>query len=502
MADNTQAATQSYRRIFWASFLTLIAAGVGFAVRGDVLGEWSRLFGFTQTELGTITGGGLTGMAFTIIGFSLFADRVGYKLILVGAFLLHVLSAVVQLSATYVFNSYGKDATYWCLYVGMFMFSLGNGMCEAAINPLVATLYPKQKTHYLNILHAGWPGGLILGGLLAYCFVGEKSRIMPMRWEIPMAFFLVPVLWYGFIIIKEKFPISEARAAGIKFGEMLAQFAAPVLLFLLFLHALVGYVELGTDSWIPNIMKQFFPNSSILILVYTAGLMFVLRFFAGPIVERINPLGLLFVSAVLGCIGLFMMGSMLAAASAIGIVVAATIYGVGKTFLWPTMLGVVGERFPKGGALAMGAMGGIGMASAGVLGGPGIGYTQDVNISAKLREMNPAVYEQVRSDEQNHFLFFAPVSGLDGKKIDALPPDSPEAKEIKQAKDFGGAMALKVTAGIPATMAVGYLILLVYFRAIGGYKQVVIGPGGVERETGHEPSAQEAIYVDSRADQA
>jgi MFS family permease len=493
---------QSNRKIFFASFMTLIAAGMGFAVRGDVLAEWSRIFGFTKTELGTITGGGLTGMAFTIIGFSLFADRVGYKAILIGAFLLHVLSAVVQLSATYVFHAAGKDATYWCLYVGMFMFSLGNGMCEAAINPLVATLFPKQKTHYLNILHAGWPGGLILGGVLAYCFVGEKAKITQLRWEIPMAFFLVPVLWYGFIIIKERFPISEARAAGIKFGEMLAQFAAPVLLFLLFLHALVGYVELGTDSWIPNIMAGFFPNSSILLLVYTAGLMFVLRFFAGPIVEHINPLGLLFVSAVLACIGLFTMGSMLAAASAFGILVAATIYGVGKTFFWPTMLGVVGERFPKGGALAMGAMGGIGMASAGVLGGPGIGYTQDINITAKLNELNPAVYQQVKSNEVNRFLFFPPVEGLDGAKVAALPADSPAASDVIQATSYGRQRALKITAGIPATMAVGYLILLVYFRAIGGYKLVEIGPGGREVETSHRPTAKEAIYDDSRADQA
>src|SRR3954469_21444449 len=201
---------QSNRKIFFASFMTLIAAGVGFAVRGDVLAEWSRLFGFTKTELGTITGGGLTGMAFTIIGFSLFADRVGYKAILIGAFLLHALSAIVTLAATFVFAHYGKDYTYWCLYVGMFMFSLGNGMCEAAINPLVATLYPKQKTHYLNILHAGWPGGLILGGLLAVGFVGPESRFY-LQWEIPMMFFLVPTLWYGMIVFKEKFPISEAR---------------------------------------------------------------------------------------------------------------------------------------------------------------------------------------------------------------------------------------------------------------------------------------------------
>src|SRR6476469_4468773 len=223
---------QSNRKIFFASFMTLIAAGVGFAVRGDVLAEWSRVFGFTKTDLGTITGGGLTGMAFTIIGFSLFADRVGYKAILIGAFLLHALSAIVTLAATFVFGQYGKDATYWCLYVGMFMFSLGNGMCEAAINPLVATLYPKQKTHYLNILHAGWPGGLILGGLLAVGFVGPETRFY-LRWEIPMMFFLVPTLWYGMIVFKEKFPTSEARATGVRFGEMLAEFTSIILLFLL-----------------------------------------------------------------------------------------------------------------------------------------------------------------------------------------------------------------------------------------------------------------------------
>jgi MFS family permease len=492
---------QSNGKIFWASFLTLIAAGMGFAVRGDVLGEWSRIFGFTKTELGTITGGGLTGMAFTIIGFSLLADRVGYKALLIGAFLLHVSSAVVTLAATFVFEMSGKDATYWCLYVGMFMFSLANGMCEAAINPLVATLYPKQKTHYLNILHAGWPGGLILGGLLAFFFVGEKCVITPLRWEIPMMFFLIPTLWYGMITIREKFPISEARAAGVKFGDMLAEFAAPVLLFLLVLHGLVGYVELGTDSWITNIMGGYIRNS-VLLLVYTAGLMFVLRFFAGPIVERINPLGLLFVSAVLGCTGLYMMGSMLGAASGAGILVAATVYGVGKTFLWPTMLGVVGERFPKGGALTMGAMGGIGMLSAGLLGGPGIGYTQDVNATAKLQEMNPTVYEEVKSNEVNHFLFFPAVAGLDGTKVAELPGGSPAALDVKEATDYGGQMALKITAGIPATMALGYLILLIYFRAIGGYKLVEIGPGGKEVETGHSPSAKEAIYVDSRADQA
>jgi MFS family permease len=497
---------QSNGKIFWASFLTLIAAGMGFAIRGDVLSEWERYFGFTKTELGTITGGGLVGMAFTIIGFSLFADRVGYKLLLIGAFLLHVSSAAVTLAATPVFESYGKDATYYCLYIGMFMFSLANGMCEAAINPLVATLYPKQKTHYLNILHAGWPGGLILGGLLAVGFVGEDARLGAFRWEIPMMFFLIPTLWYGAIVIKERFPISEARAAGIGFAQMLAEFAAPVLLFLLFLHALVGYVELGTDSWITNITKDKLAAigiDSVLLLVYTAGLMFVLRFFAGPIVEKINPLGLLFVSSLLGCAGLYLMGTTLAGSAGWGLLAAATVYGVGKTFLWPTMLGVVGERFPKGGALAMGAMGGVGMLSAGMLGGPGIGYTQDVFASASLRENHPAVFEKVESETANRFLFFPPVHGFDGTAVEKLEKQSPESfAEVKAASEFGGVQALKVTAAIPATMAVGYLILLIYFRAMGGYKLVEIAPSGEEVETAHEPSAAEAIYSDSQADQA
>jgi MFS family permease len=496
---------QSNRKIFWASFLTLIAAGMGFAIRGDVLSEWERHFGFTKTELGTITGGGLVGMAFTIIGFSLFADRVGYKMLLIGAFLLHVSSAAVTLAATPVNMAAGKDATYWCLYVGMFMFSLANGMCEAAINPLVATLYPKQKTHYLNILHAGWPGGLILGGLLAVGFVGSDARF-PLRWEIPMMFFLIPTLWYGVIVLKEKFPISEARAAGVRFGEMLAEFASVILLFLLLLHALVGYVELGTDSWVTNITKAklaLIGIDSVLLLVYTAGLMFVLRFFAGPIVERINPLGLLFVSACLGCVGLYMMGTALAGEAGWALLGAATIYGVGKTFLWPTMLGVVGERFPKGGALAMGAMGGVGMLSAGLLGSPGIGYTQDVFASAKLHDEHPELYQAVEATQENHFLFFKPVRGFDGTAVEKIAAEDPGNYEIiKQASEFGGEEALKVTAGIPAAMAVGYLILLLYFRAKGGYKLVEIGPGGEERETTHEPTAKEAIYVHAPPDQA
>ena len=509
----------SQRQIFWASFLTLIAAGMGFAIRAAILNDWAAEFGFTKGELGTITGGGLVGFGLTIIVCSMFADQLGYKPLMIGAFVLHVLSAVITLAATPVFEASGKDATYWCLYIGMFMFSLANGLCEAVINPLVATLYPRQKTHYLNILHAGWPGGLIVGSVLAYMFAGADAQIVRLRWEIPMAFFLAPTLWYGLITLKERFPISEARAAGVTFGNMLLEILSPILLFLFFLHALVGYVELGTDSWITNIMRNVIAGNALLLFIYTSGIMFVLRFFAGPIVEKINPLGLLFVSALLGCAGLYMLGTV---TTGLAIFLAATVYGLGKTFLWPTMLGVVGERYPRGGAVTMGMIGGIGMLSAGLLGGPGIGYLQDYYASEYLQEQSPELYQAHKSPDAKSFLFLPSIAGLDGSKVEPILEKSQKAEtqaaageaasaevaltadeeKVADASIYGGRMALKWTALVPATMAVGYLLLILYFAARGGYKAVELDRAGHEHEVPHEPSAAEAIYRDSKADQA
>ncbi|MCA9248565.1 MAG: MFS transporter [Planctomycetales bacterium] len=512
--------------LLWASFLTLIAAGVGFAVRGGTLGAWAKQFGFTNTELGTITGGGLVGFGVVIVIGSIIAERINYKTVFVLAFILHILSAVITLAATPVYEAAGKDATYWCLYIGLFMFAVANGLCEAVINPLIATLYSKQKTHYLNILHAGWPGGLIIGGLLAACFLGENAFVTQLRWEIPMALFLIPTVLYGVIVFKEYIPPSEAGAAGVGFGTMLKEFAAPMLLFLLFLHACVGYVELGTDSWISKITESLLTGQGLILFVYASSIMFILRFFAGPIVERINPLGLLCMSALLGTTGLYTLGSVQSAAA---IWIAVTIYGLGKTFLWPTMLGVVGERFPRGGALTMGAVGGIGMLSAGLLGGPGIGYTQDVYASRDLEEKAPETHARYVADGTNRFLFLPPVQGLDGQKVGTVLDEGTTLKrdfEILSAENRapeglvalhdwwtssaeqhletdrppvhdaviqGSRMALKWTAAVPATMFIGYLALVLYFTSRGGYTAVEIGPEGEPHETSRHPSAEDAI---------
>jgi MFS family permease len=239
--------------------------------------------------------------------------------------------------------------------------------------------------------------------------------------------------------------------------------------------------------------------------------MFVLRFFAGPIVERINPVGLLLISSVLGCVGLYWLGT----ASGFAVLAAGTIYGLGKTFLWPTILGVVGERYPKGGALVMGAMGGIGMLSAGLLGGPIIGYNQDLYASKSLAEKSPPTAERYQVTEPTgiaHLPFLPKTRGLDGAKVatlldrdgeedlnkrvellkkegkelkddpklesfvrwwEAAKPEAPKDKPlVTESRLFGGQMALQWTAIVPLMMAVGFLLLFLYFQATGGYQAI------------------------------
>jgi MFS family permease len=546
------------QRLLWAGFMAILASGVGFSIRTGILGQWAEQFGFTQTELGGITGGGLTGFGIVILLSSLIADKFGYGKLMVTAFLVHLASLVLTLAAGPAFASGGKEAAYQCLFWGMFLFAVGNGIAEAVVNPLVATLFPTQKTHYLNILHAGWPGGLIAGGLLSYFFNSQSIFGAPVRWEIQFGLVLVPVVLYGLMMIGRHFPKSEASQQGVSYVNMLRELgmlgaavicillglffrsdlglptsvsillagglwavfsyvigfrSGPVVLaVLLIAHALVGYVELGTDSWITRITGAIMASTQNgrLLFIYTSALMFALRFFAGPIVERLSPLGLLCVSGVLGAIGLTLLSN---ATTVAFCVLAATVYALGKTFLWPTMLAVVSEQFPRGGAITIGAVGGVGMLSAGLLGGPGIGFKQDYYASKSLSQ-HPEVFDRYKAPTENQFLVFE-TTGLDGAKVGVLedegvngvkavvrdmerlakdPNANPQAVEtqrklydwwqsaqatastdgplVKNATLDGSRMALQLTAAVPATMAVIYLLLILYYKARGGYKPV------------------------------
>jgi MFS family permease len=485
--------------LFWASFMTLIAAGMGFSIRGDILADWGRDFGFTRTELGTITGQGLAGFGITIIFFSFFADLVGYGKLMVVAFLMHALSIVLTLAAPLAFEEYGKDGAFYCLLLGAWAFSLANGTCEAVINPLTATLFARNKTHWLNILHAGWPGGLVLGGLVSLG-LNQLQEVVPdinITWQVRWGIVFAPMLIYGVLMLGRQFPASEAKESGISTRAMMGEIgllgSAVVLVllgyflssevfpaslewlgwgvagvlwigfgslsefrlghwmlaFLYILHGLVGYVELGTDSWIIDIPKIVLASKdeALLAFIWTNVLMFTLRFFAGPIVHKISPIGLLFASAVIGTTGLWLLG--LAGTDTFWLWMGAvTVYGLGKTFYWPTMLGVISERFPKGGALALGFSGGVGMLAAGFLGANGIGYFQDYAAVQDLKD-HPATYARYKSyktvekptikeyykldkegnkvpNEKQYLAFtglFPEVAGLDGAKVGTLLGD-------------------------------------------------------------------------------
>jgi MFS family permease len=508
------AAAPNARRLLAVGFFAIFAAGVGFSVRGAALIHWASTYNFTQTELGEIGGGGLWGFGIIIIIGSLLADKVGYNVLMYLALAMHILSAILQLCTDQIFAGFedGRSAVKLTLTIAMILFAVGNGICEVVVNPMVATLFPNNKTHYLNILHAGWPGGLVTGGVIAYLM----NNVFEVHWMIQMSMFLIPVAIYAFLMIGQHMPRSEASEAGISFKTMLTEFVAPLLLLLLFIQALVGYVELGSDSWMQDILNRVMgAGNGTLLFIYTSSLMFILRFFGGPIEHRLSPLGLLFVSAVIAALGLTLFANA-PATSVIVFIAAATIYGIGKTFFWPTMLAVVSERFPRGGALTLGTVGGIGMLSAGFLGAPGIGFNQDYYAVQEMKAdpKTKATYDRYAENKPKHFLMFE-VRGLDVQKTNLLElhhdmekatdskkregmkhefdnrlkdnkelakwwkEDSGFAKDdlqpINDAKIYGGQMAFQVTALVPATMAVLYLLLILYFRMTGGYKRLGVG---------------------------
>ena len=492
--DESPGVTANRKALLICGFLTLIAAGVGFAVRAGLLEVWSKQYGFTMTELGQITGGGLLGFGIVILVTGLLVDVIGYKKLILIALLCHVISACMLFAATPVFNSSGKDACYSLLFWSAFIFAVGNGICEGVINPLTATLYPKQKTHYLNILHAGWPAGLVIGGLIVFL----KGSV---GWELLLATYLIPTAIYGFIALKETFPKTATQTGGTSYGSMFASLIGPFFLLLLLAHALVGYVELGTDSWINKITGSILESDTMgtILFIYVSLLMTALRFFAGPIVHKISSLGLLLVSALIGALGLYL----ISIGQSIGFMFfAASVYAAGKTFLWPTMLGVVGERFPKSATVAMGLMGFAGMTSAGLLGGPGIGYKQDYFASEFMQANAPATYERIQAEKENGFLVFPKIRGLDGAKSGMLADDAKKVMSdvaiagdqigdeqfkglrmqsewweankqfaetdkgpVTEATLHGSRMAIRYTAIVPLTMAFIYLILLSFFRA-------------------------------------
>ncbi len=526
----SEAIASNAHRLLWAGFMAILAAGIGFAIRGGILDNWGGEYGFTQSTLGIISGAGFTGFCFGIIIGGVIVDKIGYGKLVVAAFLLHILSAIVTLAVP---SGATANTAYNYLFWGTFLFAVANGTLEAVANPLVATLFPNKRTHYLNILHASWPAGLVLGGILGWVLDDQ----MKWHWKYQLALFLIPTVLYGLMFLGQRYPKSEAAAKGLSLGQMLKDVGmlgglvacamvamffnstfgflkdAPwnispsmiqaisiaigavllmgvglvtnfstgsILLFVLFLtHALVGAVELGTDNWIQNITGNILTSSEGKILfVFTSLTMFLLRFCADFIEKKIGltPLALLLVCAVLACIGLNLTSGI---SSFGGALLALTIYGIGKTFFWPTMLAVLSDRFPRTGAVAMSIMGGIGMMSAGLLGSPGLGYAKDRYATEALTQQSPELAAQYRAEKPSSFLFLKEVFGLDQKKMKEIKEIKAESRSTEQntvitADQEGDRRTLRADSLIPATMAVIYLLLMLYFKSIGGYRPLKI----------------------------
>jgi len=524
------------KRLLWAGFTAILAAGVGFGIRGGIFANWAQEFGFSGAQLGAIGGAGFTGFCFGIIIGGVVVDKIGYGKLVFAAFLFHILSAFVTLGAT---EGMATATAYQFLLWGTFIFALANGTLEAVANPLVSTLFPKQRTHYLNILHASWPLGMVFGGLIGWT-LGSGENAWNWKWQL--ALYLVPTIAYGIMFLGQKYPKSEASAKGLKIGEMFKDvgllsgavvcfmlylftkgtlepfFEGPMvptviaalfglgllavvakitnfaighwLLFVLFIaHAMIGAVELGTDGWIQNITGAILnPTEGKILFVFTSLLMFALRFCAHFIEKKIglSPIGLLFVCSLLAVLGLNLVAAVNTFGPALG---ALAVYAVGKTFFWPTMLAVVGDRFPSTGAVAMSLMGGVGMMSAGLIGSPGLGYFKDRYAAEELRKDSPELFEEFKSPgPPSRFLIFEPVQPIDAQRLEAAKTAEERTAEqqiVVDADIRGNRRTLNVDSLIPAGMAAIFLLLILYFRSIGGYRPLTVEQEEPVKTIGH-----------------
>lgn len=517
------------RIVFWGSFIALITTSMAFIIRAILInsGIWPEQFGLDKVQGGILFGAGIWPFAISIILFSLIIDRVGYKFAMFFSFACYALFGVLAVMAYGIVNGEVADlasaqAKAWnYLYWGSVILGLGNGTVEAFINPVVATLFKDEKAKWLNILHAGWPGGLVLGGVLAIGLSGVVAN----DWRILVGLMFLPALIYLVMLAKVQFPVNERVAAGSSYREMLAEFGTagafiafylifaqlgqvfawsavvtwalialsvvaygfysrsfgnPLLLILVIIMMPLATTELGTDGWISALMEKPMHEAGwdpTWVLVYTSVIMMVLRFNAGPVINKFGPLGLLALCASLAILGLYLLSFATAVAF---IFFAATIYGVAKTYFWPTMLGVVAEQTPKGGALTLNAIAGIGMLTVGILGGPFIGFLQESSVTSAIEEELPAVYEQVT--QENDYLL-GHYTALNAAAVDELPEAiQAQANEIRERETQG---ALAKMCMFPAFMLACYIGLLLYFKSKGGYKPKVLGGahGDPEEET-------------------
>lgn len=456
------------RTLFIASCMALVTSAFTFVIRGDILPDLEKTFGLSGADLGWIAGGAFWGMAAAMLVGAPICDFIGAKMVILAAFVCHMIGVIGVLIA-------GGDSVFYILFFSTFAAGCANGFVEIAINPLAATLYPTQKTHYLNILHAWWPGGLVIGGLLA-SFLGRGvdlgfANFGGLGWDYKarMALIFIPGIAYLLMSLPQRFPATERVASGVSTGTMFREVFRPMFLLWAFCMVLTAASELGPQQWQESVMRSATDGkvSGTLVLVYTSAMMFVLRHFAGPIAHKFSPTGMLTISAILACVGLYLLSFANNAATAFGY---ATVYGLGIAYFWPTMLGVTAERFPKGGAFLLGLMGCVGnIAIAVVL--PVIGYLYDVSAAAEVKKLAPEYASVVVDGEPSWPLKLVGITKtqqIDGAAVGKL--DDGGKKAILEAQAKGAASPFRTVAILPGILVVIFGAIALRDYLAGGYK--------------------------------
>ncbi len=408
-------------RLFTASCVAVATTGIVFSIRGDILDALGTEFRLTRYQLGLLLSPAFWGNTVAnVIGGSI-VDFVGMRRLFFLSTFGYVTAILVVLFAPTPIGDETSQFAFLVLYAGFLLFGLSQGLVEGVVNPLAATTYPTVKTHKLNVLHAWWPGGLIIGGAVAYALTRAwsldspevSSATLALGWRVKLSVALIAPIAAALLALRQPFPATERVRAGVSHRDMFLEALRPMFLLWFALMWLTASTEVAPGQWIPSLITNLTGMQGILILIYTAGLSFALRFFAGGLAHRLSPIGLLAASSALSMAGLYALSTIDSAGEAF---VAATLFGVGTAYFWPTMLSVTSELFPRGGAFLLALIGGAGnLAIAFVL--PVIGAWYDTQ---------------------------------------------------------GAAAAFRYVAVLPAILTVIFVALFVYYQSRGGYRPVAL----------------------------
>lgn len=342
----------NHRSIFWISVLALFTAALANSIRAGSAGALKAALldpidaQHSGEMIGVVLGNSFLGFALSLVVISPLLDRFGAKrVILFAASCFIVGPTLVLLSAR------TGGSLYTMLNAAMVIWGFGWGATEASINPVVATLYPTDKTGKLNSLHAWWPFGIIVGGLLSVLFFKQ----LEISWQVLIALPILPGVVLALWAARHSFPQTESKAQGVPFGEMMAEpFKRPSFWIFFAIMFLTASSELAPGAWVDVTLTETVGFSGILVLVYVSAIMFVMRHFAGALDHRFSDMGLLWFCTIPAAIGLYLLST---ATSAVTALVAATFWAFGVCFMWPTMLAAASRRFPRSGPWGIGLVG-------------------------------------------------------------------------------------------------------------------------------------------------